>query len=154
MTLTVYIAAPYAARSQVAEHLKELETIGFKTQCRWADGTHEFGPEGAAFSADPTERARWAMEDISDIDDCDIVVAFTAAAILPLPERVSRGTSGGRHIETGYAIAKRKTVILIGDPENVFHWLPTVWLAKDWHEAVVGLSAHLVKHLNERGVPA
>ena len=37
-----------------------------------------------------------------------------------------RSGRGGRHVEFGLAIAWGKPVYLVGERENVFHWLPQV----------------------------
>jgi nucleoside 2-deoxyribosyltransferase len=49
--------------------------------------------------------------------------------------RGTPSTGGGRHVEFGYALAKGKRVVVIGERENVFHHHPSVKLhasVDDW----------------------
>ena len=59
----------------------------------------------------------------------DLLVFFSEAA-----ESGDRGR-GGRHVEFGMAYAMGKSIIVIGDRENVFHSLPGVIVAKNWEDA-------------------
>lgn len=151
--LVVYLAGPYAARDTLAAYAHELMDVGYRVRCRWLDGTHELGPEGPAVEAARADRIRWAREDLQDVGGADILVSFTAAAVLPVTEQ-HRGKSGGRHIETGYALALGKKVILVGEPENVFHWLPEVERHTDWHAALIALAGRLVAHGQRQAVVA
>lgn len=149
--MKVYIAAPYGARALVAERLAELSRIGFQPLCRWADGTHEVGPEGAALEVEQKQRARWAHDDLQDIRNADLLVILSAIEALGVHDAARRGTSGGRHVETGYAIAHNKRIVFVGEPENVFHAIPQVTVVPNWHEAVIELSYRLVSA--EREMP-
>jgi nucleoside 2-deoxyribosyltransferase len=144
MSIKVYLAGPYRARTILKDCADELDRIGYTVVCRWLDGDHEGAPDAAA-DAPVEDRQRWAREDLQDVDACGVLVAFTADAV------GKAGASGGRHIETGYALARNKTVVLVGEPENVFHWLPQVNRVPDWHAAVVLLARLLVNH--EHGQP-
>lgn len=143
MTLTVYLAGPYAARDKLALYADELQQVGYRIACRWLDETHEIhsGTAGAAADLADEQVNQHARHDLEDIDKADIVVAFTSDVLtIPLPF----GGSGGRHVETGYALAKGKQVVLIGEPENVFHRMRQVERFKTWHHALVFLAARLV----------
>lgn len=132
--LRAYLAAPYAAR--------DLVRVGIDVTASWLDEEHEIneGTTGAATALHPDEVARHAATDLDDIERCDVLVLFTAAS---LGMDVADAASGGRHVETGYALAKNIPVIVIGPPENVFHRLDhapsfTRWLvrADTWLEAL------------------
>lgn len=142
--MRVYIAAPYGARTLVARRLSELQRIGFTVSCRWADGTHEVGPEGAATEVDEKTRASWAHDDLQDIRDADVLVVLSASEALG-SEASTRGVSGGRHVETGYAIARRIPVVFVGEPENVFHAIPQVAVVPSWHEALIEMAHRVVE---------
>lgn len=120
--MRAYLAAPYGAREQVAEHARELVHLGIDVTASWLDEKHEInaGTTGAATALDPEEVARHAATDLDDIARCDVLVLFTARSLGFDPAEVA---SGGRHVETGYALAKNIPVIVIGEPENVFHRL-------------------------------
>ena len=82
MKRTVYLAGPYSSRDVLAEHRAELTRVGYTVRARWLDGQHQVSanPQVEA-DADPSERARWAHEDLEDIRESDILVAFTSAAV-------------------------------------------------------------------------
>lgn len=120
--LRAYLAAPYAARGQIRAYAEDLARIGIDVTASWLDETHEInaGTTGAATGLHPDEVARHAATDLDDIARCDVLVLFTANALGLDPAEVH---SGGRHVETGYALAKGIPVIVVGEPENVFHRL-------------------------------
>src|SRR5260221_13260147 len=78
------------------------------------------GPEeksASAFAGRNPLLARYAAEDLADIDQADAVVLFTQAG---------RHFAGGRHVEAGYALGKGKRLVVVGPRENVFYHLPEV----------------------------
>ncbi|MDQ6524291.1 hypothetical protein RB608_11800 [Nocardioides sp. LHD-245] len=121
-TLRAYLAAPYAARDRMREYAEDLVRIGLDVTASWLDEEHEISPgtTGAALALDSAEVARHAATDLDDIARCDVLVLFTAGVLGFDPAEVA---SGGRHVETGYALAKGIPVIVVGEPENVFHRL-------------------------------
>lgn len=143
MSLTVYMAGPYAARDLLGTYARELERVGYRVGTRWLREDHSITPEneGAAVGLADAQAAGHASDDLEDVKRADILVAFTAASVLPEDERQRRGTSGGRHIETGYAMALDKAIFLVGEPENVFHRLPWVIRCADWPTALAELQA-------------
>ena len=147
-SLTVYLAGPYAARDLLGQYARELEQIGYRVGTRWLSEDHSITPatEGPALALADEQAASHAHDDLIDVGKADILIAFTAAAVLPEYDRATRGTSGGRHIETGYALALKKPVVLVGQPENVFHRMPRVTRCADWHGALIEMSARLVHY--------
>lgn len=100
---------------------KELEAKGFDIVARWVYG----GENGLT-------REEISLLDLEDVDRCDAIVSFTHSR-----ETLTHG--GGRHVEFGYALAKGKRLIVIGERENVFHHHPAVEVystLKDWLEPV------------------
>lgn len=145
--MKVYLAAPYAAREAIRPRAEELTRIGFKVTASWLGETHEIhgGTTGAATDLPDAQVAVHAATDLRDIDGSDLLVAFTAKAL------GTDGGSGGRHVETGYAIAKGMPVLVVGEPENVFHRYPRACsVVPNWHEALIDLSARLVSSERER----
>ncbi|GAA5154684.1 hypothetical protein GCM10023340_38660 [Nocardioides marinquilinus] len=139
--MRVYIAAPYAVRDTIKRLSADLWRIGFTVTSTWLDEAHEInaGTEGAATALDDDAVSAHARQDMADIDRSDVLVLYTAKAC-------GAEGGGGRHIETGYALARDVPVIVIGEPENVFHRLgaPRVTVVPSWHEAVVELAHRLV----------
>lgn len=128
--MKVYLAAPYGSRSQVRLYADELQAAGFDVTSTWLAETHEInaGTEGAATSLPDDVVAAHAETDLIDINLSDVLVLFTSAYV-----GVEGG--GGRHVETGYALAQGKPVIVVGEPENVFHRMLGVHLVADWQHA-------------------
>lgn len=102
----LYLAARYTQRAELEAHAIRLKSFGFEITARWV-----FGNE------DGLDREKIAFLDIADVDACDTLVSFT----LPVGT-MTRG--GGRHVEFGYALARRKQLVIIGPRENVFHHHP------------------------------
>lgn len=152
--MRAYIAAPYAAREQIKRYATELDQIGYQVTSRWLDEPHDINPTttGAALALSDTEANTAARNDLDDIDGSDIFVVITARECTGL--EAQRSTSGGRHVETGYALARGISVIVVGDPENIFHRMQLVTGVDDWHDAVIELSARLVAHERNRPRPA
>lgn len=132
---TLYLAGAYAARDRLGQVAHSLEALGHTVTSRWLKATHAIHPgtEGAALDQSTEYTAQHVAEDFADIDAADVLVLYTATAMIDLDERLlemplhtppaapHRLHSGGRHVETGYALAKGKRVIVVGVPENIFH---------------------------------
>jgi nucleoside 2-deoxyribosyltransferase len=146
--MNVYLAAPYAVRDVVRGLAAELTRVGFTVTSTWLEEKHEItdGTQKAAADLSDEQVATHARQDFQDIDRSNLFVLFTAAAC-------GAEGGGGRHVETGYALAQGVPVIVIGEPENVFHRLGAkrVTLVANWHEAVLEASARLVSR--ERNAP-
>jgi len=140
--MRVYLAAPYTVRDTVKQLAAELWRVGFTVTSSWLDETHDInaGTQGAATDLDDAAVSAHARQDMVDIDKSEVLVLFTAKSC-------GAEGGGGRHVETGYALATRVPIIVIGEPENVFHRLgtPRVTIVPTWHEAVLELSARLVR---------
>lgn len=145
--MKVYLAAPYAVRDTVKQLAAELQRVGFTVTSSWLDETHDIKPgtEGAAVDLNDAQVAAHARQDFADIDKAGQFVLFTAKAC-------GAEGGGGRHVETGYALARGIPVIIIGEPENVFHRLgANVTVVPNWHDAVLELTHRLVAR--ERTAP-
>lgn len=122
--MKLYLAAPYAAR----EHIKgwAVPTFEQRGHTVWAGWLDEDKPlVGYSPTGDDDQDAmQSAGGDLAHIRDCDVLVHFTANYLLPrFPALETEGLrlhSGGRHVETGYALALNKSVIVLGQPENIF----------------------------------
>lgn len=113
--MKIYLAAPYGEMLRMREWKDKLWLAGHICTARWLVGTEEGMPRSEA-----------AQMDFDDIDAADAVVSM----ILPKGTMFS---SGGRHVEFGYGLAKGKLMIVVGtEAENVFHhhsdclMLPTI----------------------------
>lgn len=148
MSLKVYLAAPYGTRDSIRRLAAELEQIGMTATSSWLQEQHEVSAAttGAASGVGDDDAQRHVAQDFADIDRSDVLVVFTEPMWTPSPTPGRGSTlslvggnphSGGRHIETGYAQALGKRVLVVGEPENIFHRaLPVV---PTWHKAVLWL---------------
>lgn len=135
--MKVYLAAPYASRSLIrmyAAHLRRERDMVCTSS--WLQETHQInaGTQGAATALPDDQVAKHATDDLSNVLEADVLVLFTSAY-------VHAEGGGGRHVETGYALALGTPVIVVGEPENVFHRLgaPRVVVVPTWGAALVEL---------------
>lgn len=126
--LKVYLAARYSRRDELRSFRAVLIGGGFEVTSRWlGEGT----PLDHKMSDLSEEYQRVSAEvDLEDIDAADYLILYS--------EDPDKGTPrGGRHVEFGYALAKGKSIIVIGPKENIFHALPGIqhvrftWEASD-----------------------
>lgn len=122
--MKVYTAAPYAARELVRGHREHLLAAGLEPVSSWVHETVKIteGTKGAAAALTDTEVRHHAKGDFRDIRGCALLLHYTAAYCAErLPEVDPAGFySGGRHVETGYALARGIPVVVLGEAENVF----------------------------------
>lgn len=132
--MRVYVAAPYGARAQVAGYALELERDGITPTCFWAHGTREIDDTTvhAASALSDQQASAFALDDLGDVASSDALVVLTETA----SDIAAGGAgSGGRHIETGYALALGKQVIVVGTPDNIFHRCDLVTRVDRWSDA-------------------
>ncbi len=146
----VYLAGPYAARARLNGFAGDLRTMLVDVTASWLDETHDIAPGtvDAATDLSDAEVARHAVTDIEDIANADLLILITADVA-----GVPAATSGGRHVETGVAIASGIPVLVVGQPENVFHRLGAaeqVYLADDWEHALRKIATHEAGHTDHR----
>lgn len=106
-----YLAAKYSYRTRCQMVASYLVKACHQVRARWLTGAHD--------SLQPEDQARYASEDLEDINQADTVVVFHFPCGDPEP-------STGRHIEYGYALAMGKRVILVGPRTSVFHYLDSI----------------------------
>lgn len=107
-----YLAGRYGRREELYGIAAMIEGMGHTVTSRWVRGEHE-AEDG---EPQPALARRWAEEDLADIEEADVLVAFTEEPDSSAP----RASRGGRHVELGYALGIRKAVYLVGPRENVF----------------------------------
>lgn len=118
MSLKFYLAARFPLRPQMERYANELlaKSVGSECVARWVYG----GEDGL-------DRRQIALLDLEDVDRCNTMMLFTHP-------RGSKQTGGGRFVEFGYALAKKKRCIVIGEYENVFISHPGVLVYNTWEE--------------------
>jgi nucleoside 2-deoxyribosyltransferase len=104
--MKIYIAAPYPIRDEAISIMHALEAHGHVVTSTWLRQVDTMGDY-------------YARLDLADVDACDMLLFYQP------DEWVNKGT-GGRHVEFGYAIARKKLVVMIGPHSNIFHYLDSV----------------------------
>ena len=146
---SIYLAARYSRREELAAYRDQLNRLGYLVQARWLDGGHQISDAGAPIGESGEAlvegddggtsleaavlREKFAQDDLEDVSTAEIVISFTE------PPR-SKANRGGRHVEFGIALARGVRVIVVGYRENIFHWLPRVKFRRTWEEALGLLS--------------
>ena len=112
----VYIAARYSHAASLRDRKRQIESLGgggkYLVVSRWINGDQARRPGETEDAA----QARYAREDLFDIDRCSILIACTE-----VPRTVL--TSGGRHYEAGYARSRGAKILCVGPVECIFYQL-------------------------------
>jgi len=132
--MRVYIAARFSLKNHAKELAGQLEQIGVTVTSRWLDeapmpthGQEKFLRETAFI-------------DLQDVDAADVLVILSDN--LALHDLVpSKWATGSRHFEAGYAFAKGKPIVCVGDRDNLFYHMPNVVSVKNEAELLRYLSA-------------
>ena len=104
----IYIAGSWGARAQLRGYADQLVRAGHTVTSTWL---YEAEPEGVW--AD--HGAKIAKRDLTAIDQSSLVLVSTK----------NPSTSGGYHVEMGYALGKYLQVWTVGPRDNGFQYLAT-----------------------------
>jgi len=109
--MRLYIASH---SQQAAKDLKvRLEFAGHSVIARWITVDVRFGAGLSAYTDE--ERAALAL-----MDEEDVRAATDGLVLIAEPD--GRPVPGGKHVETGIALALCRPVFVLGRRENLFHW--------------------------------
>lgn len=104
----LYIASRFENQARCRSLAQKIGQQGYGITSHWLYKK----PSGAGvYTGSP---ATWQEQDLADVDRADALVHVTA-------RREDGYTSGGNHVEFGYALAKGKPVLVLGPRESVFH---------------------------------
>lgn len=143
----IYLASRYARIDEMRQYRERLAAHGMEVTSRWLNGEHQIAHDGKPLGADRERlvesqdeddirlKAYFAQEDLSDIANSDVLLAFTEE-----PGVIGRGR-GGRHVEFGMALTYGLPIIVIGPRENVFYCLPWLEHAADFDAALTLLTS-------------
>jgi hypothetical protein len=130
----VYMAARYSHVAKLRGYRSDLESIGrYFVTSRWINGDQARAPGETELAA----QARYAREDLEDVDHCSILIAYTE-------EPRSVLTCGGRHFEAGYAHSRGAQILLVGPRENIFYQLADAWF-ETWEACLASLGQSAVR---------
>lgn len=120
----VYLAGSIARREEIKRYQEELRNEGFYITSRWLDDSFPHYSEG---QMPHNVAAGCATRDMQDVLSADLVIVFSNGVSAP---------GGGRHVELGIALAARKTVLLVGPLEHVFHAYPGIVNFSSWYDCL------------------
>src|SRR5690349_10728046 len=112
--MRLYIAGHSQEQARATKDL--LEEHGYEIVARWIVKDTKFASGLNAYS--DSERQNLAAMDEHDVRESD--------ALVLLAEPEGKTVPGGKHVETGIALALSKRVYVVGRRENLFHWHPLV----------------------------
>jgi hypothetical protein len=125
----IYLASRYYRHPQMREYRAALAAIGHEVTSHWIDVGGD-GLTAAALGPNPDAGIPHAERDLEDIRAADAVMVFTGQP----------STTGGMHVELGYALGLGRRAILVGPRENVFHCLPGIEWYPDWDALMARLA--------------
>ncbi len=147
---TAYLAAPYRSRDTLKHIRDELFVpAGIAITSRWLDQTYPIETEPGQL--DPETAVREANKDLVDVGSAEHFVLFTADAL-----GVKSNGRGGRHVELGYALARHKTIWMVGERQNIFEYLiPSPRTPRNAHEALAFILNYqtVARAAAKRGTP-
>jgi nucleoside 2-deoxyribosyltransferase len=120
-SVKIYLATRYYRHPEMRGYRTALATLGHEVTSHWIDIGGD-GLTAATLGPDPGTGAPHAALDLADVRRADVVMVFTGEP----------STTGGMHVELGYALGLDKRVILVGPVENIFHTLPQIERYADW----------------------
>lgn len=113
----VYLASRYSRREEMKEHAIELEENGFVVSSSWLKET--FDPNMTLSALEEADHQEIAEHDLDDVIGSDIMIFFAE-------DQNNQPPRGGRHVEFGFALALGVEIYVIGEKENIFHYLPNI----------------------------
>lgn len=122
--MKVYLAAPYSYKEQMRVYRDELQKEGFEVTSRWLEEPES--PTVTLTDVDFVTKKKYAVQDAQDVARADLLIFFT--------DPTKTIVRAGRHVEFGMAIAYNMPVFVVGDYENIFHYLETVSHYETWEQ--------------------
>ncbi len=124
--MNIYLASKWSAQMDMRIYRAEIVKSGHFVTSRWLDAERDINPTPEFFMQHGAERAR---QDLDDIDAADMLVLDLIGG---------RGRRAGSMVEFGYAIAKGKRIVVVGEPDDVFTQLAG-WQYKTWKDFLNGI---------------
>lgn len=123
--MKIYLAASYSRFKEMQECANQLKTGGHEMVSTWINGEDcAYDDSISDGTIDPKLASEFASRDIREICCADTIILFTG------------GGRGGRHWECGFGHFLMKRIIIVGEREHLFHYLPTYTVVADFNEAL------------------
>jgi hypothetical protein len=119
--MKAYLCSQFARQEEMRGYRRYLELIGWEVVSTWIDEEEDCSNKSKDY----------AKTDLKDLEIANVIIAFTGPPYYGTLEEIARGA---RHAEFGYALAKEKLIILIGNKENIFHHLDKVNQYDTWED--------------------
>lgn len=108
--MKIYLAANWSLKDEMRQARSFLHQAGHQVTSRWLDFPAQQSLNAPDLADDPEIGVAYASKDLEDIDAAECVLVFTEVA----------STTGGLHVELGYALGRGKRVLVCGPRVNVF----------------------------------
>ena len=102
--------------------MERVQALGHIVTARWITADSKFRDGLQAYSDD--EKIQLTLMNEQD-------VRAASSGLVLIAETDGRYVPGGKHVETGIALALGRPVYVIGVRENLFHWHPLVRVFAD-----------------------
>lgn len=122
--MKVYLAAPYSYKERMREYRDELQKGGIEVTSSWLD--EENSPNVHLSDVTVDYLRKHSYQDVQDVARADSLIFFT--------DPTKTIVRGGRHVEFGMAVAYHMPIFVVGDYENIFHYLETVSHYETWEK--------------------
>jgi nucleoside 2-deoxyribosyltransferase len=109
--LKIYFAAPWSYGPELLPLKDMVQEQGHIITSSWLN------IENSTVSKNAHEAADYALQDLRDVDACDMLTLFNPS---------DHKQSPGRNIEFGYALARGKALAIVGERLGVFQYLPHI----------------------------
>lgn len=134
-------------------HANDLIAIGHHVLSRWVfTDNDKLDADLRRTNLLPSEKAvaaRLAWENIQQIAEADVFIAFTESNRFAEEQEISEVRDGGRHVEFGVAIGVRAhapnfgkmRIMFVGPPENLFMHFDWIEQFHAWPEVLMEIGA-------------
>ena len=128
--MKIYLAGPRDMQTYIREKANELAKSNHIITSRWVYDFPESSGQHSAWG-DPTSHA---IKDLADLANSQTLIQFTKPTETPETGYI---TTGGHHVELGFALATRTNIIIVGHVHNVFQTLEHIEIHRQWSIAIL-----------------
>lgn len=126
--MKIYLASMYNQKPKMQRYAQQLRGLDIEVTASWLSEPH--GPKTQLSDVHPDQLGVYAHKDLFDVGRSDLLIFFSQ-------KPTKKTARGGRHVEFGFALAKRIPILVVGPRENIFHYLDWENLrsVKTWRDA-------------------
>jgi hypothetical protein len=120
--MEIYLAASWPERKRMRDIADHLGALGHTAASSWIWSESLTGMNAEDVAKDPDKAVAGCLRDIEDLERAARVAVFTDVP----------SSTGGFHVEFGYALCMEKPIDIIGPRPNVFYSLGFGWGVRDY----------------------